>query len=287
MGRYELIFVVAVIAFAALMATSGYPFWIGLAGAAVFFSALWMASLALRNAGIVDVFWGPGLVLVGWLYFAFGGAASQRGLLVCLLVTIWGVRLALHIAVRNAGQGEDFRYAAWREQSASSFWWVSLFKVFLLQAVVLWIVSAPLMLAQSGGSSSRLGVFDGIGIALWAVGFAFEAVADWQLLRFKRDPANSGLVMRSGLWRLSRHPNYFGETLLWWGIGLIGLAGGGPLSLVGPALLTFLLLKISGVAMLDRGMVERRPAYAEYIETTSAFLPIPKRSRGGRMPLGA
>jgi len=199
---------------------------------------------------------------------------TRLGLLVCALVTAWGLRLAGHIAVRNAGGGEDFRYRQWRERSGAAFWWVSLFKVFLLQAVVLWVVSSPLLLAQRPLTGAGWGWLIPAGLVLWAVGFFFEVVSDWQLLAFKRDPANRGRILDRGLWRLSRHPNYFGEAALWWGIGLIAASAGGPLALIGPALLTFTLVKISGVAMLDRELATRRPGYSEYIARTPAFLPF-------------
>jgi steroid 5-alpha reductase family enzyme len=278
MGRNELVFAVALVAASVVLLTGGQPFRIGLAAAVAGFTVVWLVSLALRNASIVDIIWGAGLAVVAWLYLAVApGEPTARGLLGCLLVTVWGLRLALDIGFRNAGHGEDFRYRTWREQAGPSFWWVSYFKVFLLQAVVLWVVATPLLLAQLGRSG--LTWLDLLGAALWAVGLGFEAIADWQLMAFKRDPANRGRVLQTGLWRLSRHPNYFGEAVLWWGIGLIGVAGGGPLALISPLLLTFLLLKISGVAMLDRALVERRPGYAEYVASTSAFLPLPRPGR--------
>jgi len=273
MDRNALIFVVAALAATGLLLTSGYGFTGGLVVAAVAFSILWLVSLALENASIVDIFWGPGFILVGAYYaVTVSGAPTQRGLLVLGLVTVWGLRLALHIGIRNAGAGEDFRYRKWREEAGTNFWWISLFKVFLLQAVVLWIVSSPLLPAQLGGGES-LTMLDALGIALWIFGFLFETVADWQLQRFKKNPDTSGQVMRSGLWSVTRHPNYFGEAVLWWGLALLAVPGGGWLSLIGPLMITFLLLKVSGVAMLDTAMVERRPGYAEYIATTPAFVP--------------
>jgi steroid 5-alpha reductase family enzyme len=273
MNRNTLIFVVAALVATGLLLTSGHGFAGGLVVAAVAFSALWLVSLALENASIVDIFWGPGFILVGAYYaMAASGAPSFRGLLVLGLVIIWGLRLALHIGFRNAGAGEDFRYRKWREEASANFWWISLFKVFLLQAVVLWIVSSPLLLAHLGGGDS-LTAPDVLGVALWGFGFLFETVADWQLRRFKKDPATSGQVMRSGLWSVSRHPNYFGEAVLWWGLAVLAVPGGGWLSFVGPLMITFLLLKVSGVAMLDSAMVERRPDYADYMATTPAFVP--------------
>jgi steroid 5-alpha reductase family enzyme len=278
-GRNEIVFSVSVLAAGVVLIASDRAFLAGLAVALAAFSALWLVSLALRDASIVDIFWGPGFVLLGWLYHLLSSPRTGLGLLACALATVWGLRLAGHIAVRNAGGGEDFRYRQWRERSGPAFWWVSLFKVFLLQAVVLWVVSSPLLLAQRSGVGSDGRGLIAAGLALWSIGFVFEAVSDWQLFAFKRDPANRGRVLDKGLWSRSRHPNYFGEAVLWWGIGLIAAAAAGLLALIGPALLSFTLLRISGVAMLDRELVTRRPGYAEYIARTPAFLPFRIRLR--------
>jgi steroid 5-alpha reductase family enzyme len=276
-NRDTAIFVLLLVGSAALLALSRPDLVGGLPFAIAIFTAAWCLSLALRNAGIVDILWGLGFIAIAWFAFAANsGSATPRALLVAILTTVWGLRLALYIGIRNAGAGEDHRYAAWREESGSSFWWVSYFKVFLLQAVILWVVSSPLALVHTGSQPADLAPVDLFGLGLWLFGFVYETVADWQLARFKREPSSSGKVMRSGLWSLSRHPNYFGEAVLWWGIGLLVLPAGGWLSLLGPALITFLLLRISGVALLDRTMVERRPSYADYIRETPAFLPIPR-----------
>jgi steroid 5-alpha reductase family enzyme len=282
MDRNTLIFVIAALAATGLLLASGHGFAGGLVVTAVAFSLLWLVSLLVKDTSIVDIFWGPGFILVGAYYaMTAPGAPSLRGLLVLGLVTIWGLRLALHIGIRNAGAGEDYRYRKWREEAGSNFWWVSLFKVFLLQAVVLSIVSSPLLLAQLG-DSERVTAPDVLGVALWLFGFVFEVVADWQLRKFKNDPTSSDRVMRSGLWSVSRHPNYFGEAVLWWGLALLAVPGGGWLALVGPLMITFLLLKVSGVAMLDTAMVERHPGYADYIATTPAFVPSLRLMRGKR-----
>jgi steroid 5-alpha reductase family enzyme len=204
---------------------------------------------------------------------------TARGWLVISLVTVWGLRLSIHIGIRNAGSGEDFRYRKWRDEAGSDFWWVSYFKVFLMQAIVLWVVSSPVMLAQGGGAPGGWSVLDLVALTMWMVGFLFEVVSDWQLARFKKDPANVGQVMRSGLWSLSRHPNYFGEALLWWGIGMLAFPTGGWHSFIGPLMITFLLIKVSGVAMLDAALEERRAGYADYIRSTPAFLPLGSAQR--------
>ncbi len=278
MDKNSVFFVVSTFAASALLLTSYQGFTGGLVVAVAAFAILWLISLPLRNASIVDIFWGVGFIVLGSYYLA---AVSEnptvRGVVVCSLVTVWGLRLALHIFIRNSGAGEDFRYRKWRDEAGSSFWWISLLKVFLLQAVLLWIVSSPLLVAQLETRDPSFGPLDVIGLGLWFFGFLFEAVADLQLVRFKSDPNNAGKVMRSGLWSLSRHPNYFGEAVLWWGIGLLALPAGGPLAFVGPLMITFLLLRISGVALLDAALVERRPGYAEYIRSTPAFLPLGRR----------
>ena len=280
-----MIFLGGAITAGALLLASGHGFVGGLVVAIASFSLLWLLSLALENASIVDVFWGPGFILLGWYYLvAVPDSPTPRGWLVCTLVTVWGLRLALHIGHRNQGTGEDFRYAAWRAEAGRRFWWISYFKVFLIQAITLWIVSSPLLLAQFDAEPVGLGPIELLGLCVWLFGLAFEAVADWQLARFKNDPSSLHGVMRSGLWSLSRHPNYFGESVLWWGIGLIALPAGGWLALVGPLMMSFLLIKVSGVAMLDAALVERKAGYAEYIEQTSSFLPIPRRRRPTERP---
>ncbi|HSL19284.1 MAG TPA: DUF1295 domain-containing protein [Methylomirabilota bacterium] len=278
--RNALVFVAALVVIGPLLVAGPHPILPGLAAAVAAFTGLWLLSLALGRADIVDVAWGPGFVLVGAVGLAVvPGAPTSRGLLVLALVALWAARLALHIGTRNAGAGEDFRYRKWREEAGGSFWWVSYLRIFLLQALTLWVVSSPVVLAQVPGPRLGLRAADLAGLALFAAGFLWEAVADRQLTRFKADPANRGEVLRSGLWGLSRHPNYFGEAVLWWGIGLLALPSGGLLALAGPAVLTFALLRVSGVAMLDAALVERKPGYADYIRSTPAFFPRPRRLR--------
>jgi len=185
---------------------------------------LWLLSLRLRNAAIVDIFWGSGFGLLAWLYFALSAGFLPRKLLVATLVTIWGVRLSVHIWRRNHGRPEDFRYRAWRVQWAGNFAWRSLLQVFMLQGALMWLISAPLLLAQTATAPAALGLLDGLGTLLWLAGFIFEAGGDWQLERFKANPDNAGRIMDSGLWRYTRHPNYFGDALLWWGLYLLAAA---------------------------------------------------------------
>lgn len=236
---------------------------------------LWAVSLRLRDASIVDPFWGPGFFLVTGTWVAASGADSPRGWLVLCLVGLWAARLGGHLLRRNRREGEDPRYAAWRAEHGDSFWWVSLFKVFWLQAGILWVVALPLLLAAAG--DAPLGLWDAAGVTVFLVGFLFEAVADAQLRRFRRDPANRGRVLDSGLWRYSRHPNYFGDAVLWWGLYLPAVAAGGWWTVFSPVAMTFLLLKVSGVTLLEKDIEDRRPGYAEYVRRTSAFIPLPPR----------
>lgn len=243
-------------------------------------SALWLVSLLRRDASIVDIFWGLGFVTAAWAYYAATpDGYAPRKLLLVALVTIWGLRLSLHILVRNWGKGEDYRYRQWREQGGGKWWWQSYFKVFLLQGFFLWIISAPLLAAQVSPTPARLTILDLLALAVWGVGFLFEAVGDWQLSCFKADPANKGKLLASGVWRYTRHPNYFGDAAQWWGYYLIALAAGGWWTVFSPLLMTTLLLRVSGVRMLERSLKESKPGYKEYAEKTSAFVPWwPRRS---------
>jgi len=246
-----------------------------------FMIAVWALSVAIKNASIADTFWGPGFVFVAWVTFLGADGYLGRRLLITLLVTAWGLRLALHIGTRNWGKGEDRRYKAWRQQYGDRFWWVSLFTVFLLQGLLLWVISLVAQVGQWSPKPDRFIWLDGAGLVLWAVGFFFEAVGDYQLAVFKKNPANKGKAMAKGLWRYTRHPNYFGECLMWWGIFLITLATPGSVwTIVSPITITFLLLKVSGVTLLERTIVETRPEYRQYQERTSAFIPwFPKRGK--------
>lgn len=234
---------------------------------------LWLVSLAIKNSSIVDIFWGTGFVITYWVSTWINPAElSTRGFLLGALVTLWGLRLSIYIFLRNHGQPEDFRYAAWRSEAGQSWWWRSFFKVFLLQGVILWIVATPLIAAQTA-LSTPLKCTDFTGAALWLIGFIFEAGGDWQLSRFKSNPSNKGKLLTTGLWSLTRHPNYFGDAAQWWGFWLIAFAGGAWWTVFSPLLMTFLLMKVSGVAMLERTLTKTKPGYEEYIARTSEFFP--------------
>lgn len=250
-----------------------------LAVTAGIFLVLWIVSLRTRNASLVDIWWGPGFALIALLSFALTpeGALSRRQL-VLVLTTIWGLRLGTHLLVRNTGKDEDFRYAAMRRAWGHGFAMKSLTRVFLLQAALMWVVSFPVQVAMRSATPATLGFFDWLGILVWAFGVFFETVGDLQLARFKKDPANADRVMDRGLWRFTRHPNYFGDACAWWGLWLIAFAvPGGFWSIVGPITMTVLLTSVSGVPMLERKIGDRRPGYDEYARRTSAFLPRPPR----------
>jgi steroid 5-alpha reductase family enzyme len=235
--------------------------------------ALWVVGTFRRDASIVDPFWGAGFVIVGWISWCANDSAGIRSLLLAGLTTIWGLRLSLFLLWRNWGHAEDRRYGAMRERHGQRFWWVSLFTVFWLQGLILWFVSFPLQFAAANQSSQRLGWLDGLGVAIWAIGLVFETVGDWQLARFQADPANAGRVMDRGLWHYTRHPNYFGDFCVWWGLYLIALAGGASWTIVSPILMSILLMKVSGVTLLESTITDRRPDYAAYRARTNAFFP--------------
>jgi steroid 5-alpha reductase family enzyme len=258
------------------------PYWLGLGAVLASMTLVWLLSLARRDASIVDVFWGPGFVIAAWVYVVASATRTSRGVLAAVLVTLWGLRLALHILWRSRGRGEDYRYRAMRERDPAGFPRRSLLTVFWLQAALLWAVSAPLFQAQRPGPAG-LTALDGLGLALFALGFLFEAVGDFQLARFRNDPANAGRVMDRGLWRYTRHPNYFGDALLWWGFFCLALATAGSWwTILSPVLMTLLLMRVSGVTLLEQKLRETRPDYRRYADETSAFFPwLPRRGRPG------
>lgn len=239
----------------------------------------WVVSLPSKNVTHVDTLWGLGFVLITWLTFFMSEGFAGRKILICALVSLWGLRLSLYLSLRNWGRGEDPRYAAWRRKSGDRFWLVSLFKVFILQALFLWIIALAMQWAQLSAIPDRFTVWDYLGIAAWLFGFGFEAVADHQLKRFKADPGNKGRVMDQGLWAYSRHPNYFGESLIWWSIFLIALSTPfGWWTVISPIVITVVLLKMTGVSLMEKTIVHRRPGYDAYMDRTRAFIPwFPKQ----------
>lgn len=243
-------------------------------------TVLWLLSLWLKDSSIVDIFWGTGFVITVWVYFYLTPDGYEaRKWLIATLTTIWGLRLSIHILLRNWGHGEDYRYQQWRQEAGSSWWWRSFFKVFLLQGALMWIISVPLLAAQSNPLPPRLIWVDYLGVILWVIGFIFEAGGDMQLTRFRANPDNKGKLLNTGLWRYTRHPNYFGDAAQWWGFYLIAAAAGGYWSVFSPIIMTLLLRRVSGVTMLEKSLKDSKPGYKEYIETTNAFIPwFPRKS---------
>ena len=242
-------------------------------------TVVWLFSVRLRDASIADIAWGPGFALLAWFYRVSGAPSDPRATVLAWLVTAWAVRLAVHILARH--DGEDPRYRSMRAAQGPAFWWRSLFTVFWLQAALQWFVALPLLAAARPGAPAAVTATDAAGALAFAIGFGFEAIADRQLTRFKADPANRGRVLDTGLWRYSRHPNYFGDALLWWGLFLIAAAAPGAwMTVLSPAVMTVLLLRVSGVALLERGLRKSKPGYASYIDRTSAFVPwLPRPAR--------
>lgn len=244
---------------------------------AVVMVTTWIISLIIKNASIVDIVWGAGFAVTSWVLAATVDGDSGRQTLLAVMVGLWGMRLALYLAKRNLGHGEDWRYKAMRKKKGKNFGIISLVTVFGLQGALMWTVSLPVIIGNADDSPG-VGPIAVMGILLWIVGLTFEAVGDYQLAKFKKDPANATKVMDKGLWSLTRHPNYFGDALLWWGIGIVGAeTGTGIFGLIGPVVMTFFLLKISGVPMLERSLSRRREGYADYVARTSGFIPRPPK----------
>lgn len=241
-------------------------------------TALWAVSVAMRDSSIVDIFWGSGFVVIAWVTFAVADGSADRALLLTVLTTLWGLRLTLHLARRNLGKGEDFRYQAMRKRHGDRWPLRSLWAVFWGQGILMWIVSLPVQAGQADATPDGLIWLDVAGIAIWLLGFLFETIGDLQLTRFKADPGNAGQVMNRGLWSWTRHPNYFGDFSVWWGLYLIALATTSAWwTIISPILMSVLLIRVSGAALLEKGMSRRRPGYDDYVARTSGFFPRPPR----------
>ena len=240
-----------------------------------FYMSVWFAiSITQKRNDIADIAWGLGFVLLAWASFFFS-KVSIIGLIVNTLVTIWGIRLALHIQQRHIGKPEDARYLAWRN-SWKHFYLRSFLQIFMLQGLMLYIIALPVILINLS-NSINLNLFDLIGIFIWFIGFGFEATADYQLKQFIGDPLNKGKLMQSGLWKYSRHPNYFGEVTQWWGIFVIAITKtNGIFTIIGPLTITFLILFVSGVPLLEKKYFGRQD-FQDYKKRTSVFLPLPPK----------
>ncbi len=239
--------------------------------------AVFVIATLLKDNSIVDIAWGPGFLLIALASLAVQTTSPPRSLLLLVLVAVWAFRLAGHIFARSRGKGEDYRYAAWRRDWGKMFYLKSFFFIFMLQGFLMLIIGYPIVFVAST-EQPGLNLLDWAGVAVWCVGFAVETIGDYQLFMFKRNQANKGKIMRSGIWRYTRHPNYIGEAVLWWGVFLIALsAPWGWTTIVSPVTITFLLLRVSGVAMLEK-KYSSNPEYEEYKRTTNAFIPwFPRR----------
>jgi steroid 5-alpha reductase family enzyme len=246
--------------------------------AVLIYMLLWfIVSLIVKRNDVADVAWGGGFIVAAVAALASSGGTPSRALLVIALVIIWGLRLSLHIGSRNLSKGEDARYRKWREDWGRYATLRSFFQIYILQGVLLLVISLPVIRTITA-PDAPLTILDLLGSAVWLIGFLFEAVADWQLLQFKKDHANKGKVITNGLWRYSRHPNYFGEVALWWGVFLIALAvPGGWMTIIGPITITGLILGVSGIPMLEK-KYEGNAEFDEYKRRTSAFFPLPPKA---------
>ena len=240
---------------------------------------LWVVSVFIKNVSIVDLFWGFGFVVINTFYVLSSSEVTARQLLVLVLVSVWGLRLSVYLAWRNIGKAEDFRYQEFRRKyGPERYWWFSFFQTFLLQGVLMMLISTPLLGANFGEQNSRLQWLDYAGILVWIIGFSFEAGGDFQLARFKSNPQNKGKVLNTGFWKYTRHPNYFGDSAVWWSYALFCIAAGSYWLSLGSVLMTLLIIKVSGVALLEKSLTSTKPQYSEYIRRTNAFLPwFPKK----------
>lgn len=249
---------------------------INLGASCALFTSAWLFSLIRRDAGIADLFWGAGFVVIAWISWGLGDDSSTRAIVLVTLVSIWGVRLSIYLAWRNLGKPEDYRYAAMREKHGERFPLRSLLTVFLLQGALAWLISLPVQIASF--RATGWSVWSTLGVALWLVGLLFEAVGDFQLARFKAQAENRGRVMNRGLWRYTRHPNYFGDFLVWWGLFLVGFdAVSWWWTILGPTLMSFLLIRVCGVHLLETSLRKRIDGYEDYVRQTSAFFPLPPK----------
>lgn len=241
-----------------------------------YMTSWFIISLIKKRNDVADVAWGLGFIVIVWTSFFLSENSGARGLLVGVLVSIWGLRLAWHIHARNRSKAEDYRYLAWRQEWGRSFYLRSYLQVYILQGFLLFLIALPIM-AINKNNGLPLGLLDFVGLIVWTIGFYFEARGDAELAQFLKNPENKGKIMQNGLWAYTRHPNYFGEVTLWWGIWIISLSSSFDfLSIIGPLTITFLILKVSGIPLLEK-KYEGRPDFEAYKRKTSVFLPLPPK----------
>jgi steroid 5-alpha reductase family enzyme len=234
-------------------------------------SLLWVVSVIVKDASIIDMFWGPLFVAIVWVLLPLGGQLTVKTYLVSLLVTLWGLRLAFHLASRNLGHGEDKRYQLWRSHGGPNWWLLTYPRIYLFQGAIALVVASPIIAAYV--SPDTFTTFNALGVLIWLIGFIYELLADVQLVQFKANPDNQGKILDSGLWKLSRHPNYFGDALQWWGVAILALTVPTWWALIGPAVMTAVFLGISN-DVLEKGMNKRHPDYEKYIANTPKFFPV-------------
>lgn len=238
-------------------------------------TALWVLSVIIKDVSIVDIFWGLGFVIINAFYFIQSETHSTRQIIFLILVSLWGLRLTIYLAKRNIGKPEDYRYQQFRKDfGAERYWWVSYFQVFLLQAVLMAMISFPL-LGVNISTDNSLNILDYIAIIIWVIGFAFEAGGDYQLSNFKSKAENKGTVLNTGFWKYTRHPNYFGDSAVWWSFGLFTIAAGEYWYAFGALIMTFLIIRVSGVMLLEKSLKESKKEYQDYVRKTSSFIPWP------------
>jgi len=244
----------------------------------IYMTLLFIISMVKKDNSIADIGWGMGFIVVAFLTLFFEPGFEIRHVLVTGLVIIWGLRLAIHILIRNKGKSEDYRYAKWRKEWGKYFVIRSYLQVFMLQGLIMLIISYQVILVNSS-KKPGIQILDVLGLSVWLFGFLFETVGDFQLSKFKKDKENKGKIMKSGLWRYTRHPNYFGEATMWWGIFLMALSVPmGWTAIISPSLITLMLLRVSGVTMLEK-KYKGNKEFEEYAKKTSAFIPwFPKKN---------
>lgn len=242
----------------------------------IYMTGWFFVAQARKRNDVADIAWGTGFIVVAMTAMDLSDGMTPRRVLVMSLVIVWGLRLAAHIYYRNKGKPEDQRYQKWRESWGKHALLRAFFQVFILQGLLIVIISLPVTFIITYRQQS-IGVFDVLGVCTWIVGFLFETIGDYQLVKYKRDPLNRGKIMTQGLWNYTRHPNYFGEIILWWGMYIIALSVSyGWASILGPLTITFLILKVSGIPLLEEKYKDH-PEFQEYKRRTSAFFPLPPR----------
>lgn len=249
---------------------------LGFAAVISFLTVLWLISLIVKDASIIDIFWGPSFIVLGSSLIIFMDKLySERALMILFLVILWGMRLAIHLGIRNIGHGEDFRYVEWRKEGGSNYWWFSFFRVFTLQGALATLVGVSIYFGYLNDNPlSYIEVF--FGSTLFFIGIAWESISDIQLKKFRKNPKNKGKICKVGLWKYSRHPNYFGDLVVWFSIFTFSLSSNNILiilgSLLSPLIMGMIFYYITG-PILDQAMIKSRPEYKEYMKQSNSLFP--------------